>query len=223
MRILPPPSDLCTAVCGTKDFNRASKECGQLSPQSMASKSAWAKDFLSSTMFPLALFTFLATTNAYIWPSPQLDELDQMRFEQPLAGFVRPCDLFIFDGSNSGRSDTADWIRTVRRKIGQEFRHLAHVRQAYHDMATHNIADGTGGMDGSIRFFDEMARPEVCFLSVIVRSPPNAPCSCRMLGTVFRTLLVCSQASPTATFPVCLRRRRWLRFCALTEGHPGSG
>jgi hypothetical protein len=67
-------------------------------------------------MLPLALFTFLATTNAYIWPSPQLDELDQMRFEQPLAAFVRPCKLFIFDGSNSGRSDTADWIRTVRRK-----------------------------------------------------------------------------------------------------------
>ncbi|KAJ7876687.1 putative L-ascorbate oxidase [Mycena olivaceomarginata] len=83
------------------------------------------------------------TTNAYIWPSPQLDELDQMRFEQPLAAFVRPCKLFIFDGSNSGRSDTADWIRT-----------------AYHDMATHNVVDGTGGMDGSIRFFDEMARPE---------------------------------------------------------------
>ncbi|KAJ7815321.1 putative L-ascorbate oxidase [Mycena olivaceomarginata] len=94
-------------------------------------------------MLPLALFTFLVTTNAYIWPSPQLDELDQMRFEQPLAAFVRPCKLFIFDGSNSGRSDTADWIRT-----------------AYHDMATHNVADGTGGMDGSIRFFDEMARPE---------------------------------------------------------------
>jgi len=32
--------------------------------------------------------------------------------------------------------------------------------KAYHDMATHNIEDGTGGMDASIRF--ELDRPEVC-------------------------------------------------------------
>lgn len=32
--------------------------------------------------------------------------------------------------------------------------------QAYHDMATHNILDGTGGLDASIRF--EMTRDEVC-------------------------------------------------------------
>ncbi|KAJ7906150.1 heme peroxidase [Mycena leptocephala] len=31
---------------------------------------------------------------------------------------------------------------------------------AYHDMATHNVEDGTGGMDGSIRFADEQARAE---------------------------------------------------------------
>ncbi|KAJ7877785.1 heme peroxidase [Mycena leptocephala] len=91
----------------------------------------------------LTLFALLATTNAYIWPSPQLDALDEMRFEQSLASFVRPCDLFIFDNSHSGRSDAADWVRT-----------------AYHDMATHNIEDGTGGMDGSVRFLEEMARPE---------------------------------------------------------------
>ena len=29
--------------------------------------------------------------------------------------------------------------------------------QAYHDMATHNIADGTGGLDGSIQFEEDRA------------------------------------------------------------------
>jgi hypothetical protein len=34
-------------------------------------------------------------------------------------------------------------------------------RQAYHDMATHNVQDGTGGLDASIRFPEEQARSEV--------------------------------------------------------------
>ncbi|KAF7328171.1 Peroxidase [Mycena venus] len=94
------------------------------------------------------LFASLATgINAYIWPSPQLDALESLRFEQAFADFVQPCDLFSFDSqganSRSGRSNAADWIRT-----------------AYHDMATHNVADGTGGMDASIRFDEEQARPE---------------------------------------------------------------
>ncbi|KAJ6482918.1 heme peroxidase [Mycena vitilis] len=97
-------------------------------------------------MLKLTLLACLATraVNAYIWPSPQLDALEAMRFEQPLAGFVFPCDFFIEGGVGpSGRSNAADWIRT-----------------AYHDMATHNATDGTGGLDGSIRFSEELARPE---------------------------------------------------------------
>ncbi|KAJ6562439.1 heme peroxidase [Mycena capillaripes] len=96
-------------------------------------------------MLTLVLLACLATTNAYIWPSPQLDELERQRWEQDLASFVIPCTTFIFDDSgHSGRSNAADWLRT-----------------AYHDMATHNVADETGGIDGSIRFDEEMARPEV--------------------------------------------------------------
>jgi hypothetical protein len=34
--------------------------------------------------------------------------------------------------------------------------------QVFHDIATHNIEDGTGGMDASIRFSEEQERPEVC-------------------------------------------------------------
>jgi hypothetical protein len=29
-------------------------------------------------------------------------------------------------------------------------------------MATHNVEDGTGGLDASIRFQEEQSRPEVC-------------------------------------------------------------
>ncbi|KAJ6474852.1 heme peroxidase [Mycena sanguinolenta] len=65
-----------------------------------------------------------------------------------IASFIQPCDTFSFGSATgldgpSGRSNAADWIRT-----------------AYHDMATHNIADGTGGMDASIRFAEEQARAE---------------------------------------------------------------
>ncbi|KAJ7822616.1 heme peroxidase [Mycena olivaceomarginata] len=102
-------------------------------------------------MFTLALFAYLATANAYIWPSPQLDALESLRFPVEFSfipSFLEPCGAFTSpagDGDEeiSGRSNAADWIRT-----------------AYHDMATHNVVDGTGGMDASIRFAEEQARPE---------------------------------------------------------------
>ncbi|KAJ7445555.1 heme peroxidase [Mycena galericulata] len=106
--------------------------------------------FSRNQMYPLTIFAFFATAGAYIWPSPQLDALEAARFDQsgfnalPMALFVSPCDLFIFGNTGAtGRSDAADWIRT-----------------AYHDMATYNITDGTGGLDASIRFGEEQARPE---------------------------------------------------------------
>ncbi|KAJ7440573.1 heme peroxidase [Mycena latifolia] len=88
----------------------------------------------------------LASVRAYVWPSPQLDALEAMRWDQNrfgIAPLISPCDVFFFGPANSGRSNAADWIRT-----------------AYHDMATYNITDGTGGMDASIRFAAEQARPE---------------------------------------------------------------
>ncbi|KAJ6529194.1 heme peroxidase [Mycena vulgaris] len=97
-------------------------------------------------MLKLALLASLATADAYVWPSPQLDALEALRWDQDrngITGLVQPCDFFIFGPANSGRSNAADWIRT-----------------AYHDMATHNSTDGTGGMDASIRFTEEQARPE---------------------------------------------------------------
>ncbi|KAJ6495222.1 heme peroxidase [Mycena sanguinolenta] len=105
----------------------------------------------SSLVPALVTLTFLATADAYIWPSPQLDALESARWDQagfnspavPVAELLIPCNEFIPGSSSSGRSDAADWIRT-----------------AYHDMATYNSTDGTGGLDASIRFAEEQARDE---------------------------------------------------------------
>ncbi|KAJ6522247.1 heme peroxidase [Mycena capillaripes] len=98
----------------------------------------------------IILLVPLAAANAYVWPSPKLDALEAARFNQDghnqggIAVFIEPCDKFLFsDSIDSGRSDIADWVRT-----------------AYHDMATHNVEDGTGGLDASIRFQEETDRAE---------------------------------------------------------------
>jgi hypothetical protein len=68
-------------------------------------------------------------------------------------------------------------------------------------MATHNIADGTGGMDASIRFTEEQARAEVYCVSCAVESRLTRPPR-RTLGTGLIILSVCSLGVPLATFPV---------------------
>jgi hypothetical protein len=102
---------------------------------------------------PFHVFVSLAVVNAYVWPSPMLDALEAARWNQDghnsptVVNFVKPCDEFLeLTGLslNSGRADVADWVRT-----------------AYHDMATYNVADGTGGLDASIRFLEETSRSEV--------------------------------------------------------------
>ncbi|KAJ7835314.1 heme peroxidase [Mycena leptocephala] len=101
-------------------------------------------------MLRLQLFTYLLIVSAYKWPSPQLDALEAVRFDQnghnagQIAGFVQPCSKFFLGGiERTGRSNVGDWLRT-----------------AFHEMATYNISDGTGGMDASIRFAEEQVRPE---------------------------------------------------------------
>ncbi|KAJ7078004.1 hypothetical protein B0H15DRAFT_540137 [Mycena belliarum] len=97
----------------------------------------------------LTLFARLATSIAYIWPSPKLDALEAFRWDQDgttvgFAAFFQPCEFNNFEKTEttpSGRANGPDWIRT-----------------AYHGMATHNIEDGTGGLDASIRFPEELAR-----------------------------------------------------------------
>ncbi|KAJ7811903.1 heme peroxidase [Mycena olivaceomarginata] len=103
-------------------------------------------------MFGLTLLlAHVVASTAYVWPSPKLDALEAMRWDQGdtlngFAPFVQPCSFFIFgddEGTPTGRANGPDWIRT-----------------AYHDMATHNVEDGTGGLDASIRFQEEQSGPE---------------------------------------------------------------
>ncbi|KIY64382.1 heme peroxidase [Cylindrobasidium torrendii FP15055 ss-10] len=102
------------------------------------------------------LATSLALANsvlAYTWPSPQLDRLESLRWDQDgynsfeAASFVKPCDRYTLSERDKGtaglRTNAGDWIRT-----------------AYHDMAPHDKTAGTGGLDASIRFWEEQARPE---------------------------------------------------------------
>ncbi|KAF8175929.1 heme peroxidase [Mycena galopus ATCC 62051] len=110
----------------------------------------WYINSRTRMFLSLGMLTSLATATAYIWPAPQLDALESARFDQTglnsagvVGGFLQPCNSFIFGGPNTGRSNANDWIRT-----------------AYHDMATYNSTDGTGGLDASIRFAEEQARPE---------------------------------------------------------------
>ncbi|KAH9483912.1 WSC domain-containing protein [Psilocybe cubensis] len=80
---------------------------------------------------------------AYTWPSPQYDALEGLLFEgrrsdgSSLASLVHPCRK---RGATLA-SVPAEWLRF-----------------AFHDMATHNVDDGTGGLDGSIVY--ELGRSE---------------------------------------------------------------
>ncbi|KAF8186579.1 heme peroxidase [Mycena galopus ATCC 62051] len=140
---------------------------------------------------PLGTLIFFATADAYIWPSPQLDALESARFDQEgfnanasLMEFIQPCDTFLFGGSNTGRSDAADWIRTT-----------------YHDVATHNITDGTGGLDASIRFAEEQARAElnVCRMSVKQHHAHRVFAS-HSLHFQFLAIIISSSGGPEIAF-----------------------
>jgi hypothetical protein len=82
----------------------------------------------------LVVSTGLALTNAYHWPSPLVDQVEGLLYEG--RGQGNPDDSILdFVGKLAqcqsgtfGESGAAEWIRF-----------------AYHDAATHNADDGTGG------------------------------------------------------------------------------
>ncbi|RYC59987.1 hypothetical protein CHU98_g6227 [Xylaria longipes] len=93
----------------------------------------------------LAAAYLLQIAFAYVWPDVHIDQLESYLYEQNGYVITSPvlavggCDGF---GSPSfGRIFGAEWLRT-----------------AYHDMATHNVTAGTGGLDASIFF--ELDRAE---------------------------------------------------------------
>ncbi|CRK38364.1 hypothetical protein BN1723_015306 [Verticillium longisporum] len=97
----------------------------------------------SLALFAASPLIALAAGDAYVWPSPH-DELEDILYLQSgylarnfIAG-VTPCTL---GGNVKGRQNAAEWIRT-----------------AFHDMITHDVEAGTGGVDGSIWF--ELNRAE---------------------------------------------------------------
>ncbi|KAJ7234628.1 heme peroxidase [Mycena haematopus] len=86
----------------------------------------------------LSCFVWLVSVRAdYKWPSLPYDAYEEFLYEgtrpdgSSLAQLVSPCKLR--GGINT--TVAAEWLRLV-----------------YHDTATHNISDGTGGLDGSIFF-----------------------------------------------------------------------
>ncbi|KAH8101444.1 heme peroxidase [Cristinia sonorae] len=86
------------------------------------------------------------TVEAHKYPNPFLYELESQLYDREgyrsrslFTGMIPDCSSFFF-GGGTGRSNAADWIRT-----------------AYHDMATHNVTDGSGGLDASIRFEQDRA------------------------------------------------------------------
>ncbi|KAL1629735.1 hypothetical protein SLS56_005258 [Neofusicoccum ribis] len=88
----------------------------------------------------LSLLQSLPSAAEYVWPS-KYDYMEDLLYLQ--SGYIRegfrdgvtPCD---FSSAGAGRQTAAEWVRT-----------------AYHDMATHDAAAATGGLDASIMFETE--------------------------------------------------------------------
>ncbi|KAF8912080.1 L-ascorbate oxidase [Gymnopilus junonius] len=94
--------------------------------------------------FSLYLLSLLTPfSSAYTWPSPQYDALEGL----------------LFEGRRSDGSSLSSIVHPCRKRTGT----LASIpaewfRFAFHDMATHNVDNGTGGLDGSLVY--ELNRPE---------------------------------------------------------------
>jgi hypothetical protein len=59
---------------------------------------------------------FIPFATAYVWPSPQLDALEQLRYDQfgynaagAMVGGLVPCTLAFSSDQTPGRSNAADW------------------------------------------------------------------------------------------------------------------
>ncbi|KAB8294026.1 hypothetical protein EYC80_009485 [Monilinia laxa] len=95
------------------------------------------------SLISAGLLPVLSVNAVYTWPS-QYDQIEDILYLQQgwlHYGFrdgVTPCS---FSSIGPGRQTAAEWIRT-----------------AYHDMATHDIETGLGGLDASIAF--ELGRAE---------------------------------------------------------------
>src|ERR1700749_3272195 len=105
------------------------------------------KTLLLKALVSLALLTLTPTpATAYVWPDPLVDDLEAALIQ--VSGFdafgfadaVNPCSAFK-GAPNTGGQTAAEWLRV-----------------AYHDMSTHDVTTGLGGLDASIQY--ETGRPE---------------------------------------------------------------
>ncbi|KAG6848659.1 hypothetical protein H0H93_015129, partial [Arthromyces matolae] len=89
----------------------------------------------------LSLLTGLAVASSspavFFWPNPQLSFIDEVLYgsKGALAIFTQFC------ARRQSTTVAAQWLRL-----------------AFHDMATHNVTDGSGGLDASIIY--ELDRPQ---------------------------------------------------------------
>jgi len=137
-------------------------------------------------LYLLPLFSHSAC--AYTWPSLQYDAVETLLYEgqrsdgSSLSSLVAPCRKRV----GTGASVPAEWLRFVRfcllKSVVQDL-FCPKIKQAFHDMATHNVDDGTGGMDGSIVY--ELGRSEVIFAAHIC---PRSRVSTYLFSITPRTL-----------------------------------
>ncbi|KDR70676.1 hypothetical protein GALMADRAFT_880845 [Galerina marginata CBS 339.88] len=88
--------------------------------------------------------TVFGAVSNYMWPSPQFDAIER----------------FLYEGTNVFGSAISALADNCQKRQGPPSSTVAAewLRMTYHDVATHNISDGTGGLDASIFF--ELDRAE---------------------------------------------------------------
>ncbi|KAJ3576656.1 hypothetical protein NP233_g302 [Leucocoprinus birnbaumii] len=97
----------------------------------------------SKKSLTLALLFQAPLSFAYQYPSPQYEALE----------------TFLYEGQRGDGSNLASLVHPCRKRTGTMSSVAAEwLRFAFHDMATHNVDDGTGGLDGSLVY--ELERPE---------------------------------------------------------------
>ena len=110
----------------------------------------------------------LQSSLAYQWPSPQYDALETFLYQgqrsdgSNLASLVHPCRK----RTGTMASVAAEWLRFVcfvNPISKSSFTYLLSW-QAFHDMATHDIDSGSGGLDGSLVY--ELDRSAVCLYAL---------------------------------------------------------
>ncbi|KAJ3731712.1 heme peroxidase [Lentinula guzmanii] len=86
----------------------------------------------------LILADYACSTSTFQWPNPQLAYADKQLYASTLSILAQNCP------PRDSTTIPAQWLRI-----------------AYHDMSTHNVDDGTGGLDASIQY--ELDRPQQVF------------------------------------------------------------